>query len=258
MITLIYIFSITFVILFLGVAVFSLVSRNKIRKKIVSDSITHSYELPVALAGSEDACHINFKKVPVNAIDITQYTDAHGVILNPRNFEKYVVTGSPMRFTGINNNDLIFVTKSFSTNLEDFPAVMLIHKDENSPHCPDWKIRRVWAVADFEDDLVQVVRKLLDSEKFKQLKSLPAYPGDALLLEDFIENRMPKYAEKYITCKNPKLGNRRIVISSTYDTSNRVIHLSIHALHQMAGKVVASFPLTAEQLKNMEIKLGVE
>ena len=180
------------------------------------------------------------------------FVDKEGNPLNPDDYYQFVVEGNSMQFCGIHDKDLIFVRKGFritDLNLTDFPYILVLRNttmisDENTKY----KIRRAWRISQFGDDRFEKdVRAIMSSPYFQEVKKLKgvdgndAYRGDEQVIEDFLENRLPIYENKYIKCENPDIWNRTVVISTTFDTDNKYIHFSIHPIANIIGIVKDAF-----------------
>lgn len=187
------------------------------------------------------------------------FVDKDGNPLNPEDYYQYVVEGNSMQFCGIHDKDLIFVKKKFritDLDLTGFPYILVLRNTNvASDNNTRYKIRRAWGISQFGDDRFEKdVRAIMSSPEFQEIKKLKgvdgneAYRGDEQVIEDFLNNRLPIYEEKYIKCENPDIWNRTVVISTTFDTDNKFIHFSIHPIANIIGIVKDAFTVcTAEK-----------
>lgn len=248
----IYILASLFLSLLMFVSAVTKKSRQEERRKIVKISNEFKYSLDWALAGSDSSCHTpNSPTVDVYGLGLTEYKDANGNILNFDDYDKFVVSGESMKFCGIHDNDLIFSTReaNFAFDLSS-PEIIVVRKNNLNDNQPAYKIRRAWAVSNYDDNLMDVLKNIIHSKSFQQIRKLPEYDGDTALIDDFRENRLPKYKDTFIDCKNPNPHDRDIVISTTYHTDMNKIRFSIHPINLVKGKVVASFGLSDDQIRN--------
>ena len=202
----------------------------------------------------------------IESVSVTNNTfiAKDGTTLNPKEYFQYVVEGNSMQFCGIHDKDLIFVKKGFritDLGLTEFPYILVLKNtsgasDENTKY----KIRRAWGIAQFGDDRFEKdVRTIMSSPKFQEIKKLKgvdgndAYRGDEQVIEDFLNNRLPIYEDKYIKCANPDIWNRTVVISTTFDTDNKYIHFSIHPIVNIVGVVKDAFTV-CEQNEQKKLK----
>lgn len=185
------------------------------------------------------------------SIKINNFLDKEGNALNPKNFLQFVVSGNSMKFCGIYDKDLIFVKKGFritDLDLDKFPYILVIKNADSKPDEPNFKLRRAWGIARYNENnsgdksLIDVVNKTMQVPKFKVIRDLEengekVYAGDEETLKDFRNIRLPNYISKYITCENPDNWNQTVVISTTYDTRKEKVHFSIHPIANIVGIV---------------------
>lgn len=246
---LLYILISLFVLLFLFIAFLAFFKRREERAQIVSEAYKNIRQLSLAVAGSDEGCHKSARTASVRGLEYTLYQDSKGNDLNPTDYELYIVDGESMQFCGIHNNDLLFSTKGYIFNKSsDFPMVLVIRKNHITDDCPAYKIRRAWCIANYDDDLLKVIKRLLQSDKFQQIRRLNSYDDDNAVIQDFENTRLKRYVEEFVNCKNPNEKDKEVVISTTYHTKDKQIRLSIHPITKVMGQVVASFPLSEDQL----------
>lgn len=191
------------------------------------------------------------------SIEFNKFRGKDGQVLNPADFLQFVVEGNSMQFCGIHDKDLIFVAKEFRiVQLKTFPYILVLKNCDAKEGQSMYKVRRAWGLAQFGDDRFETsVRKIMNSEEFREIKSLKgsdgnhAYRGDEQVIDDFLSNRLPKYEKKYIECDNPDNWNRTVVISTTFDTEDKFIHFSIHPISTIVGIVSDSFTVCSDKAK---------
>lgn len=189
------------------------------------------------------------------SMEFNKFLGKDGQILDPNKYLQFVVEGNSMQFCGIHDKDLIFVPKEFRiVQLKEFPYILVLKNSDAKEGHSKYKVRRAWGLSQFGDDRFETdVRRIMDSEQFQEIKKLKgidgnrAYRGDEQVIEDFIKNRLPKYEQKYINCDNPDNWNRTVVISTTFDTEDRLIHFSIHPISTIVGIVSDSFTVSKDK-----------
>lgn len=252
MILAIYILSGLFIVLFGYMCFVAQTERNEQREQMENDTRT----IELTSAGSDDendseGCHLHAKSVEVSSIDTTIYKDDEGNILDPNQYDLYIVDGNSMRLCGIYDKDLIFSTRDFNiSDVDEFPIVLVINKKHVKQNCPASKIRRTWAHVTYrdKDSLINELKKILVSENFQEIRILPEYPCDDEVLKDFIGERLQPYVAEYIDCKNPNDFDKDIIISTTLNTRKNIIHFSIHPVNKISGEVIASFDMSNKQI----------
>lgn len=211
-------------------------SRKKRRQKLL-----YSY-YPTASAGDPHEPE-TAKSV---SVDYNRFLNKDKEPLNPNDYEQFVVEGNSMQFCGIHNKDLLFVAKNFRLeDLKVFPDILVLKHLDAKPGESKYKVRRAWGVAYYEKDdrFEKEVRKIMASKDFQKLKECLcedgslAYKGDNAVVDDFLSKRLPEYERKYINCKNPDLLNKTVVISTTFNTTKKDIHFSIHPIANIVGIV---------------------
>ncbi|MDE6226365.1 MAG: hypothetical protein K2M63_02475 [Muribaculaceae bacterium] len=221
------------------------------RAKMRTQMTKQLRQIDLASAGSdEDGCHLRKRSVEVSSVDTTLYTDGAGNVLNPDDYNLFIVDGNSMRLCGIYDKNLIFVTKTLNiTEVNNFPIILVLNKKNVRDDRPAFKIRRTWAHISFSDDraIMEVLSSILCSEPFQEIRNLAEYPGDDVIIEDFQKTRLVHYKAQYIDCENPNRADRDIIISSTLETSNNRIHFSIHPISRISGEVIASFDMSNDQ-----------
>lgn len=238
-----------FVLLFLLITFLAFFKRREERVRFVKEAYENVRQLNLAVAGSDEGCHKAARTVSVRGLECTRYQDSKGHDLNPSDYNLYIVDGESMQFCGIHDNDLLFSTKgcSFDKSAE-FPMVLVIKKNHIANDCPAYKIRRAWRIANYEDNLLAIAKELLQSDEFQQIRRLSDYDDDNAVIKDFEVTRLKRYEESFINCENPNEMDKEVVISTTYHTKDKQIRLSIHPVTKVMGQVIASFPLSKDQL----------
>ena len=252
MIIAIYILTGLFILLFGFMCYVAQTERNEQRERMEKDTRT----IELTSAGSDDesdseGCHLHAKSVEVSSVDTTIYKDDEGKILDPNQYNLYIVDGNSMRLCGIFDKDLVFSTRDFNiSDVKEFPIILVINKKHLKLDYPASKIRRTWDHVTFtdKDSLIETLKKILKSVNFQEIRILPEYPGDDEVLKDFEDKRLKRYMDEYIECENPNDVDRDIVISSTLNTKKNVIHFSIHPVNKISGEVIASFDMSNKDI----------
>lgn len=221
---------------------YSLPRLNK-RRRVQS---YNSSVYPLAWAGQPK---ISGKSATSVSVDVNCFYGKDGERLQPDKYLHFVVSGNSMQFCGIRDKDLLFVAKNFRiVDLTDFPCVLVLKNSATINADTTYKVRRAWGIFVYGDDRFEsVVRDIIASEDFKAIKNLKsndgasAYREDESLIDDFLRNRLPKYESKYINCTNPDEWDRTVVISTTFDTDEKLAHFSIHPIKNIVGIVRESF-----------------
>lgn len=196
---------------------------------------------PTVSAGSnETGADASMKSISVTH---NEFRGRNGNILEVYDYDQYVVSGNSMQYCGINDNDLIFVRKGFKiSDLRPFPTIIVLSKRNVVENSPKYKLRRAWAYFDIlVDNIDEVLRNVLDPQNFKSIRDIEYYDGDKALLEDFYNERLPRYKEKYIEVKNADENDRKVVLSTTFHTNENKVRFSIHPASTIMGIVEESF-----------------
>lgn len=170
------------------------------------------------------------------------FTDKNGSVIDPADFNKYIVIGNSMQYCGINDRDLIFATKGVNVkDLEELPKPMII-KWENAPaDAPQFKLRRGWATWIPCDDADGILEAIFANPAFEQVRRIPGYDGDEKLADNFKNIKLPEYlAEHGIQAGKCSIEDR-VLISITWHVDERQVRFSIHRLSNLVGVVKASF-----------------
>lgn len=224
---------------------YSLPRLNK-RRRVQS---YNSSVYPLAWAGQPK---VSDKGATSVSVDVNCFYDKDGVRIQPDKYLHFVVSGNSMQFCGIHDKDLLFVSKNFRiVDLTDFPCILVLKNSDPNNTDTTYKVRRAWGIFVYGDDRFEAdVRSIIASEDFKAIKNLKckdgasAYREDESLIEDFLTTRLPKYESKYINCANPDEWNRTVVISTTFDTDEKLVHFSIHPIKNIVGIVKESFTVS--------------
>lgn len=181
--------------------------------------------------------------IATDALRTLTFTDKDGSVINPDDFEKYIVVGSSMKYCGISDRDLIFVTKGVNMeDLKDFPKPIVLRWDNAGPDSPQFKLRRGWATwipcADGADTVLQ---SIFSNPAFDQIRRIPGYDGDEVLARDFKEERLPRYMARYASAGGACSLDDGVLISTTWHVAENKVRFSIHRLSSLVGVVKASF-----------------
>jgi len=233
--TLFGVFAILFVII--------ITATNTNRRKLKESWLFEEY--PTACAGSPSDYNSSvFMRAP--SIRNNIFKSKTGEPLDPSLYYQYVVDGNSMKFCGIESGSLIFVKKGFSIrDIVRFPVVLVLKRLEAYGNRPQFKVRRAWKICKINDNFPTIIRNIINSSEFQDLKKMfldkNAYDGDENLIQDFEKIRLPRYFQKFIDCDYPKEDDMTVVISTTFDTENNVIHFSIHPASSIIGIVSECF-----------------
>lgn len=161
----------------------------------------------------------------------------------------FMTIGNSMLLGGIKDKDLLVVKKT-KGNECDFPAIVVLKRDKKRKlkaakenDFAEYKVRRTWDECSLEigdDAMVSRIRKILEDERFKQLKrNYPdKFPEDEELICDF-RNRLEQYRNEYQKRKDCS----DVILSTTLSTKTQTVHFSIHPKCSMVGKVEHAFQI---------------
>ena len=170
-----------------------------------------------------------------------RFRDKDGSVFDVRDYDTFVVNGDSMRYCGITDGSLIFVTKGVAVgDLETLPKPVVIEWDDHKAQEVGYKLRRAWATwipAENPDDML---RAIFENPKFAQLRDASAFDGERAMVEDFKSVRLPRYLRLYGTADGGSLTDVALV-STTYHVDDDKIRFSIHPLSSLRGVVRASF-----------------
>ncbi len=170
-----------------------------------------------------------------------RFRNKDGSVFDVRDYDTFVVNGDSMRYCGITDGSLIFVTKGVAVgDLETLPKPVVIEWDDHKAQEVGYKLRRAWATwipAENPDDML---RAIFENPKFAQLRDASAFDGEKAMVEDFKSVRLPRYLRRYGTADGGSLTDVALV-STTYHVDDDKIRFSIHPLSSLRGVVRASF-----------------
>lgn len=233
------------IILIIGLFCYIAKTTVKERKRVYIEMLNKKTTVFFALAGSEDSVRIPAKR-EIQAIEVNAFKNKRGEYLNPDNYKHFLVHGNSMKFCGIHDGDLIFVDASFHINAyDDFPCVLLLHRNRVKTDSPKYKIRRTWIKTTYttKENLIEEVKNIMESQDFQQIRQLELYDGDDNMISDMIDCRIPVYERGYINCKDVNDFDRNIIISTTFHTKENKIRFSVHPASLIVGRVIASFQI---------------
>ncbi len=222
---------------------------NKNRKEVQQDIVNNATiilprkEYYVACAGSNESnvCE------KVSAIDIQacNVCDSEGKPLNLSLYDCFVVHGNSMQYAGINDNDFLLVAKGFiPSSLKSFPEILVIRYREQGQNKPLYKVRRAWYKGSIDDNLEEIVENnIFHTPKFEKLRSQIGFKSFDWMITDLINTRLSNYKSKYFEHGICPEEFKEIIISTTFDTKNKVIHFSIHPISLIIGAVKASYTI---------------
>ena len=224
--------------------------REKIQQYIINNAtiVIPEKKYYVACAGSRnsDVC------TEVSSIDIQacNFCDSYNNYLDLSKFNCYVVHGSSMKYAGINDNDLILVSKKFTLEtLDTFPKILVLKYREPIKSMPLYKVRRAWYKGTIEDNFEEVAKKIMMMDKFQKLTQQEGFKDKEWMIEDLLKERLSDYKSTYFKDNMCPNGFKQIVISTTFDTEKRVIHFSIHPVVLIVGIVKESYTIKRKETK---------
>lgn len=219
---------------------------NRNRKNVQQDIVNRStIVLPkkdyfVACAGSKesDVC----TKVSAIDIQLCNFCDSDGNLLNLSLYNCYVVHGDSMKYAGIKDKDFILVPIDFNIDsLETFPEILVIKYRDSNGDNPLYKVRRAWYRGSIDDNLEEVADRIMAMPKFKKLTRQEGYKDSKWIINDLVGERLEKYKSAYFKDGVCPEQYKDIVISTTFDIVNKAIHFSIHPISLIVGNVTEAY-----------------
>ncbi len=216
-------------------------------------NLAKTISVKVSCAGSAVADAPNEVKVQLNC---RKFYDKNNNLVNPNDYDKFLVKGWSMLLCGIKNNDLLFTRKiqSLDDVVFDRPHVYVLKRDEYVRNKvaikndrAEFKVRRAWAIVCIgKDDLMESIKKIVSSEFFVELKH--KHPNSFLtedeMLKDFNDERIEQYMEQYPDSMNESDKNHVAIISTTLKASKEnKVTFSIHPARTIVGEVVYSYKI---------------
>jgi len=196
-----------------------------------------------ASAGDRKKCCGATAKLP--SLAGRRFLDKDGSVMNPADYDHYMVVGDSMRYCGIKDGDMILVTKG--ANIDDLagmPVPVVLRWADPKPGEPLYKLRRAWATWIPSGDPDEMLRGVFFNPKFSQIREIAEYDGDEALVKDFKEKRLPRYLGRY---GDGRTGGGSVadvaIVSTTFHVDEGKIRLSIHPLSSLTGVVKGSFDI---------------
>lgn len=244
--SLIIILSILVIIGFIFLGIVTYIVRNNALTNFKSKCEASIAKANIVHAGSDIECtHVNHEVI-LKSLELIEFKDKNGSILNPNDYDLYIVAGECMQYVDIHQNDLVFATKVFDVERYSgkFPIILILKKGVSASNNPlFFKLRRLWRVCNYRDNLMEILKSILQSPEFQEVRRRPNYDGDDKLISDFFGTRLNKYETDYIKCDYPNAIDEKIIISTTFHTDIKKVRFSIHPISNIVGKVVAAFPI---------------
>ena len=206
--------------------------------------------LSVACAGSEKA--LTPRSLRLTNLDWEQFTKEDGTAIGKDEYEPYITVGQSMLLGGIQDRDIIFVKKIVDFENIQFPKIMMLRREPAAMQraslvsdAAEYKVRRSWGLFDIgaTDDLIlERVRTIVESETFRQLRGIDGrmFPTTEQLLSD-LRNRLRTYRSEHAGCEVDNNENHKVIISTTLDTRNGMVHFSVHPSRTVVGEVAYAF-----------------
>lgn len=154
-------------------------------------------------------------------------TDKKGITYSP-----YVVDGDSMQFAKIKSGDIVFV-ENWNSEDHSFPQVVVLQHVDQVSNRLSYKVRRAWSTLPKdvnEEKLMSISAEILASSKFENLRSLVGdkCPSDQDLKMELLS--------KFRNLPIEKRSNQ-LLLSTTYNTAEKRIALSLHNLSAIVGVV---------------------
>lgn len=246
--TLIIILAIILVVGFVSLGIYTFIARKQGQQENQNQSgcVLSKLSVNIVHAGSDKGCTLVDHESVLNSLDIIEFKDSKGNILVPTDYDLYKVAGECMQYVNIHPNDLLFATKSFDVEkyTGNLPIVLILKKGTATPGVPPfYKLRRLWKVCNYRDSLKDILKSIIQSSEFQEVRRRPNYDGDKALIDDFFNTRLNRYEEDYIKCEFPNINEEKIIISTTFHTDIQRVRFSIHPISNVVGKVEAAFPI---------------
>ena len=255
--TLIIILAIIFIVglVYLGINTFT--ARKQALQENMNQFGSVLSELPVRIvhAGSDKDCTPVYNEIILNSLKVVQFKDHNGNVLVPADYDLYIVAGECMQYVNIHPNDLLFATKDFDVESYNgiLPTVVILKKGTTALGVPPfYKLRRLWKICNYRDNLKDILKSIIQSSEFQEVRRRPNYDGDKALIDDFFETRLGRCEEDYIKCEFPNINDEKIIISTTFHTDIQRVRFSIHPISNVVGKVEAAFPVDDNYITKQE------
>lgn len=236
--------------IYLGVVTYNV--RNNAQTKFKSKCETCISKANIVHAGSDTGCTPINHTVTLKSLGLIEFKDNNGNILNPNDYDLYLVSGECMQYVDIHPNDLVFATKGFDVEHYNgkLPIILILKKGASAPKNPMfYKLRRLWRVCNYRDNLMEILKSILQSPEFQEVRRRPSYDGDEQLINDFFDTRLKRYETDYINCEYPNASDEKIIISTTFHTDIEKVRFSIHPISNIVGKVIAAFPIDKKYIE---------
>lgn len=177
------------------------------------------------------------------SITDNKFLDYEGKALDTNKYDHYIVAGNSMKLCGVNEGDILFVPKDFTTSQlrKNLPQILVIKRRNAQKEEAKYKVRHTWIICNINEDFSTLLLSLKDIPSFKSLLNTPECDGLDKMIEDFLENRLLKYKEHYPDCNNANSIYHEVVVSTTLHTDSNCIRFSVHPTVLIKGIVQYSF-----------------
>jgi hypothetical protein len=212
--------------------------------------IKNSPVFQVACAGSEKPD--TPKEYKVTNLQWDNFKNENGVVLDAKDYLKFITIGESMLLGGIRSEDIIFVKKVVDNELPTLPAILVLRREQAAMEKAarfndqaETKIRRSWRVCSLDssnDTILGMVRDIIFSQKFQEIRRIDEtkFPETDWLLADFA-SRLERYRREHEGCEQDDNDNHCALISTTLDTMQGRVHFSIHSCRTIIGEVKYAF-----------------
>lgn len=223
-------FACAFFILFIVV----IINLRKNEIKAQRELLNQVQEYPTVSAGDDKEGITNATSV---SITYNQFKAKNGCVLNPYEYDQYIVVGNSMKYCGILNDDLVFVKKGFKLDdLTKFPSILVFSWKDAKPNHPKYKLRRAWKVCNIDDDLKKILEEITEPRNFKSIRDIECFDSVSVMKKDFFDRCIAEYKKR-----EGESGCKDIVISTTFHVDNNKVRFSIHPVTAIMGIVEESF-----------------
>lgn len=236
-----------FVLGFAAFATFTAMVRRKVKKKLLNET---TY-VPIAHAGSDEGCSPVRPEETVVGLKMLEFKDKAGKIMNPDDYNLFIVEGECMQYVNIHDKNLVFATKGFDYK-SFMPIVLVLRKTTASPDSPQFKLRRSWRFCKYspnEDEMIMIIREIMKSPDFQEIRNRDSYESDEKM-ETVFKDKLRQFREKYIKGNSSDDEYKDIVISTTFHEKEKETFFSIHPVVNIVGKVEGAFKLPEKCIVN--------
>lgn len=248
-----YIFIILSLIFVIGSIAFAFLTirvRRNAHKRYIQKLSEDPVRVPVAHAGNEDGATPVHPEESIGGLSMIEFKNSCGEIMNPKDYDLFIVEGECMQYVNIHDKNLVFATKGFDfkSYKGEMPIVLVMKRTTASPDTPQYKLRRSWRFCEYTSEpgkLEEVVKAIMNTSEFQEIRNRKTYDSDDEMVSDF-RDRLKGFEAKYIKNREGAEAYKDIVLSTTYHTAAEKTRFSIHPVSNIVGKVEGAFKLPKE------------